>query len=273
VLNKSDKVPHIENSLPWFKGFAGETKVVKEKNAAGETTKKVMNYGVVEKVNSNTLHITEIPITYTYASYIKVLDGLEEKGAIEDYEDLSDPKTDKFEFIVKVKRVFFESNPDVASWIKAFNLAKPLNEQLNCIDETNRIHEFNDVKEILDSFIKTRLIFYGRRKDYLLKKYMDEIQLDLSRYVWCKGVIDETIHIKNKKRDDIVRQLEKIDKIVQKDGSYNYLLNMPMSSITKEKMVELTERIKALKELIKGTQKQSIEEMWLADLDEIEREF
>jgi hypothetical protein len=46
-----------------------------------------------------------------------------------------------------------------------------------------------------------------------------------------------------------------------------------MSSITKEKMVELTERIKALKELIKGTQKQSIEEMWLADLDEIEREF
>lgn len=273
VLNKSDKVPHIENSLPWFKGFAGETKVVKEKNAAGETTKKVMNFGVVEKVNSNTLHITEIPITYTYASYIKVLDGLEEKGAIEDYEDLSDPKTDKFEFIVKVKRVFFESNPDVASWIKAFNLAKPLNEQLNCIDETNRIHEFNDVKEILDSFIKTRLIFYGRRKDYLLKKYMEDIQLDVSRYVWCKGVIDETIHIKNKKKDDIVKQLEKTDKIVQKDGSYNYLLNMPMSSITKEKMVELTEKIKALKELIKETQKQSIEEMWLADLDEIAKEF
>jgi DNA topoisomerase-2 len=102
---------------------------------------------------------------------------------------------------------------------------------------------------------------------------MEEIQLDVSRYVWCRGVIDDTIHIKNKKRDDIVRQLEKTDKIIQKDCSYNYLLNMPLSSITKEKMAELTEKIKGLKELIKSIQKQTIEEMWLADLDEIEKEF
>ena len=86
-------------------------------------------------------------------------------------------------------------------------------------------------------------------------------------------MIDETIHIKNKKKDDIVKQLEKTDKIVQKDGSYNYLLNMPMSSITKEKMAELTEKIKSLKDLIKTTQKESIEDMWLADLDGIEKEF
>ena len=273
VLNKSERIPHIENALPWFKGFLGETKLVKEKNAEGKVTAKVMNFGVVEKVNSNTLHISEIPITYTYASYIKVLDGLVEKGTIEDYEDLSDPKTDKFEFTIKVKRVFFEKNKDVESWIKVFNLAKPLNEQLNCIDEANRIHEFSNIKEILDAFIEIRLQYYQKRKEYLLRKYMEEIQLDLSKYVWCKGVIDETIHIKNKKKDDIVKQLEKTDKIIQKDGSYNYLLNMPMSSITKEKMVELTEKIKNLKELIKTTQKQTIEEMWLADLDEIEKEF
>jgi DNA topoisomerase-2 len=273
VLNKSERIPHIENALPWFKGFLGETKLVKEKDADGKVTAKVMNYGVVEKVNSNTLHISEIPITYTYASYIKVLDNLVEKGTIEDYEDLSDPKTDKFEFTIKVKRVFFESNSDVDSWIKVFNLAKPLNEQLNCIDENNRIREFNNIKEILDAFIKIRLEYYQKRKDYLLKKYMEEIQLDVSKYVWCKGVIDETIHIKNKKKDDIVKQLEKTDKIIQKDGSYNYLLNMPMSSITKEKMSELTEKIKNLKELIKETQKQTIEQMWLSDLDEIGKEF
>ena len=38
-------------------------------------------------------------------------------------------------------------------------------------------------------------------------------------------------------------------------------------------MAELTEKIKNLKELIKVTQKESIEDMWLADLDEIEKEF
>ena len=273
ILNKADKVPHIENALPWFKGFAGDTKLVKEKDADGKTTTKILNYGVIEKVNSNTLHITEIPITTTYASYVKFLDGLVEKGNIEDYDDLSDPKADKFEFTIKVKRVFFDSHKDMDSWVKTFNLAKPLNEQLNCIDENNRIREFNNIKEILDAFIKIRLEYYKKRKDYLLKKYLEEIQLDMSKYVWCKGVIDETIHIKNKKKEDIVKQLEKTDKIVQNYGSYNYLLNMPMSSITKEKMAELTEKIKNLKELIKTTQKESIEDMWLSDLDEIEKEF
>ena len=105
------------------------------------------------------------------------------------------------------------------------------------------------------------------------KEKLGNYLIDVSKYVWCKGVIDETIHIKNKKKDDIVKQLENTDKIFQKDGSYNYLLNMPMSSITKEKMAEMTEKIKNLKELIKTVQKESIEEMWLADLDEIEKEF
>ena len=273
VLNKDSKIPHIEKSLPWFRGFLGETKLVKEKDATGKTIEKVMNYGVVEKVNSNTIHISEIPITYTYASYIKVLDGLVEKDVIEDYDDLSDPKTDKFEFTIKVKRVFFEKNKSSDDWIKVFGLAKPLNEQLNCIDENNRIREFKNIKEIVDAFIKIRLEYYDKRKKYLLEKYMDEIQIDASKYLWCKGVIDETIKIKNKKKDDIVKQLDKIDKIVQKDGSYNYLLNMPMSSITKEKMDELTTKIKSLKETIKDTQKKTIEEMWLNDLDEIEKEF
>lgn len=273
VLKKSDKIPHIENALPWFKGFLGETKLIKEKDANGNVSEKVMNYGVVEKVNSNTLHISEIPITYTYASYIKVLDGLVEKGVIEDYEDLSDPKTDKFEFTIKVKRVFFEGNQDSQSWIKVFALSKPLNEQLNCIDENNRIREFNNIREIIDAFMKIRLEFYAKRKEYLLKMYFDEIMLDASKYTWCKGIIDESIVIKNKKRDDIVKQLDKIDKIIEKDGSYNYLLNMPMSSITKEKMTELTEKIKALKDKIKELQKKTIEEMWLNDLDEIEKEF
>ena len=273
VLNKDSKIPHIDKSLPWFRGFLGETKLVKEKDATGKTIEKVVNYGVVEKVNSNTIHISEIPITYTYASYIKVLDGLVEKDVIEDYDDLSDPKTDKFEFTIKVKRVFFEKNTDAESWIKVFGLAKPLNEQLNCIDENNRIREFKNIKEIVDAFIKIRLEYYDKRKKYLLEKYMNEIQIDASKYLWCKGVIDETIKIKNKKKDDIVKQLDKIDKIVQKDGSYNYLLNMPMSSITKEKMDELTTKIKSLKETIKDTQKKTIEEMWLNDLDEIEKEF
>ena len=273
VLKKSDKIPHIENALPWFKGFLGETRLIKEKDVNGNVSEKVMNYGVIEKVNSNTLHISEIPITYTYASYIKVLDGLVEKGTIEDYEDLSDPKTDKFEFTIKVKRVFFEVNQDSQSWIKVFALAKPLNEQLNCIDENNRIKEFNNIREIIDAFMKIRLEFYAKRKEYLLKMYFDEIMLDASKYTWCKGIIDESIVIKNKKKDDIVKHLDKIDKIIEKDGSYNYLLNMPMSSITKEKMTELTEKIKALKDKIKELQKETIEEMWLADLDEIEKEF
>jgi len=267
VLTKDKKIPDPDKFLPYFRGFTGKTELIKTTNTeTNEVSFGFVNYGTIEKVNGTELKITELPITYSYEQYLKVLDRLLEKDIIVDYVDKADSKADKFEFTIKVKREFFKKNPDVSDWTKIFGLEKNLPEQLNLIDETNRIHEFNSIKEILDKFIDIRLDFYGKRKAYLLDKWLNELRVNLSKYLWCKGIIDETIKIRNVKKDAVVAQLEKIKDIVKQNDSYNYLLNMSLASITKEKMEELKKDIAELKAKIKDLKSTDEKTMWLNDL-------
>lgn len=267
VLNKAAKIPDPDKFLPFFRGFTGKTQLIKSTNVeTKEVSFDFVNYGVIEKLNSTALKISELPITYSYDQYLKVLNNLVEKDIIVDFDDHADSKTDKFEFIVKVKREFFKKHPDESDWLTVFKLEKSLPEQLNLIDETNKIHEFTSIKEILNKFIAIRLDFYGKRKEYLLDKWMNDLKVNLSKYLWCKGIIEETIKIRNVKKDVVVAQLEKINDIVKQNDSYNYLFNMSLSSITKEKMEELKEEIKGLKDKIKDLKSTDEKTMWLNDL-------
>lgn len=68
-----------------------------------------------------------------------------------------------------------------------------------------------------------------------------------SKYIFIKAVIDGKIVINKKKKDEIVAQLEKFDKIIKVDGSYNYLLSMQLYSLTHEKLEELKSLIESKK--------------------------
>ena len=67
-------------------------------------------------------------------SYLKVLDTLCDKDIIKSYQDLSD--NDKFMFIVKVKREFFEnkSDDDILTILK---LTETISDNLVLLDSNN----------------------------------------------------------------------------------------------------------------------------------------
>ena len=75
----------------------------------------------------------------------------------------------------------------------------------------------------------------------------------------------------NKKKDEIVKQLEKIDKIIKVNDSYDYLLSMPIHSLTHEKLEQLKQQINDAKEEFKKTKAASPEDMWLMDLAELKK--
>ena len=92
-----------------------------------------------------------------------------------------------------------------------------------------------------------------------------------SKYLFIKGVVDKTIIVSNKKKDDIIKQLEKIEKIQKVDGSYDYLLRIPIYQLTKEKIEELKEEIKNKKAEYDKVKNETIENMWLEDLKELKK--
>ena len=71
-------------------------------------------------------------------------------------------------------------------------------------------------------------------------------------------------------KQNIVKQLEKINDIVKVDDSYDYILNMPVHSLTKETLSKLKEQISELKSFIKATKSKTIEELWTTDIEDFQ---
>jgi DNA topoisomerase-2 len=99
-----------------------------------------------------------------------------------------------------------------------------------------------------------------------MKKITDKILQDVSKYTFIKGVIDQEILINNKSAEQIEKQLINIKNIIKINDSYDYLLNMPIYNITKERYLKLKESLKNLKTELKELKELTPESMWLSDL-------
>ena len=250
--------------LPWYKDFKGS--IVQCENNSFEI------FGKYEKIASNKIEITDLPCgpgTSGYSdlnSYLTVLDKLVEDKKIKDYEDLSE--TNNYKIIV----TFYRNqglNIDTCDIVKELKLSKPVTECYTSLNENNKVVEYSSVFDILENYYKVRYDFYIKRKDNLIKDLTQKILLDLSKYMFIKGVIDEEIVIKNKTNEQIYKQLAATKNIIMQNDSFDYLLNMPMHSITKEKYIKLKETIKELKNKLTEIKNISIEEMWLNDLNQL----
>ena len=249
--------------LPWFRGHLGKVEFNKELN-------RNESFGVITKNNMTSYTITELPIGIEYQKYVEYLDKLCDCGTICDYDDRCDPKTDKILFEIKTTRDFTKKH-EGRKLFETLHLVKSLPETLCCIDENNRVREFTSIQEILDAYIEIRLKYYNLRKDYLLKTIKKSLEELSSKYLFVKAIVDKTIVVANKKKDDIIKQLEKIDKIIKVDGTYDYLLRMPISKLTTEELVALKKQIVDGKEELKKTKETTIETMWLNDLHDLKK--
>lgn len=92
-----------------------------------------------------------------------------------------------------------------------------------------------------------------------------------SKYIFIKAVIDGKIVINKKKKDEIVAQLEKFDKIIKVDGSYSYLLSMQLYSLTHEKLEELKSLTESKKAELNEVNSTTIQQMWLDDLADLKK--
>ena len=249
--------------LPWFRGHLGKVEFNKELN-------RNESFGVITKNNMTSYTITELPIGIEYQKYVEYLDKLCDGGTICDYDDRCDPKTDKILFEIKTTRDFTKKH-EGRKLFETLHLVKSLPETLCCIDENNRVREFTSIQEILDAYIEIRLKYYNLRKDYLLKTIKKSLEELSSKYLFVKAIVDKTIVVANKKKDDIVKQIEKQPKILKQDGSYEYLLRMQIYNLTAEKLEELKCQIKSKKEEFDNIKKTSVEDMWTNDLHELKK--
>ena len=71
-------------------------------------------------------------------------------------------------------------------------------------------------------------------------------------------------------KTEIVELLKENNKIVTKNDSYDYLLRIAIVNFTPEKLQELKDKIKDLKETIDTLNSKSNKDIWLEELESLE---
>ena len=78
-------------------------------------------------------------------------------------------------------------------------------------------------------------------------------------------------NLKNKSYEQIEKQLKKIKNIVKLNDSYDYLLNMAMSSITKEHYLKLKEQLAQMKVKLNELKSIKAQDLWQSDLNKVSK--
>ena len=258
---KGEKLPELN---PWYAKFNGSILPNKDKANGWIIT------GKINKLPKNKIEIVDIPVNYKLEDYIEILDKLEDEKSIKSYQDLSE--SGNFRFIVTLyenkERGFNMSDPDLLSKLK---LVTTEVENFTSLDENNKVVEYKSIYEIVDHYYDLRLEYYQKRKDYEVKSLTKKIIEMASRYIFVKSVVGGSIVVANKVDKEIEDQLSKTKNIIKVDGSYDYLLNMNIRSLTAAKYASLLDEIKRAKADLDELKTMTPKDMWLKDLDQLKR--
>lgn len=267
--NPSDIIRVIENKIsgkrsnrihPWYKGFKGE--IIEKENG------NYISRGVFEYKNSTTIHITELPIgTWTY-NYISFLNKMVEDKFIKDVIDMS--SEDSVDITIVLSRENMMSISKEEDFIKLFKMESNLYTSNMHLFSGTKIIKYDSPMDIINEFYDLRLEDYKKRKSNLLAKLeMEKSKLE-NIVKFINLVITDKLVINNRKKDLIIKDIVK-NKLEMFDNSYNYLLNMSIYSLTKEKVDELNKLLKEKIASYKELKSKKETDLWLEDLAELKK--
>lgn len=252
----------IKELKPWLSEFNGTwTRDTENKN-------KWYSKGVYQIIK-NDVHVTELPPSWTFEKYESYLDTLVDKKIIKDYENNSSSGVD---YLLKFKKDDLKELIEKGKLEDILKINDSSTENLTTLDEHGKLKIFDCVEDIVKYFVDFRLTYYQKRKDYLLDKYNSELKELCFRAKFIKSIIDKKLKVNNVPKDDVINWLDE-NKFGKIDDSYNYLLNMSIYSLTKEKYEELVNKAKQKKDLIDEISDKNPKDMYLEDLNELKKKL
>lgn len=269
VINKllnSENIDGIELS-PWYRGFKGTI----EKNASN----KYVSRGVFKKTTATYIQVTELPIGMWTIDFKEYLENYMEKhpGEVKNYESHS--SDNNVDFIIQFANA---ATCDAYMQVESNGYTKFENEfkmvSLKNFSTTNmylfnskcQIQKYESALDIICDFYFIRLEYYQKRKDYLLKKLQNDIDLMDNKIRFIKSVVDETLVIHRFTKDELVKTLEAANYIQHPDNGYDYLIKVPIYSITKDMVDKLEKEKKESDDVINAIRDKDIKDMWRDDI-------
>jgi DNA topoisomerase-2 len=246
--------------LPWWKDYAGPVEQV-------ESTNQYVMRGVYRVLNTTTVEITELPPSMTFQKYEAHLNSLLDKGTVHSYEDNS---SSGVRYTLKFARATLNDLIAKNKLDQLLKMVETETENLTCLDERGKLIIFSNVSDLIEYFVKFRMEFYSKRKAYLINKYSDELDFLSNRARFVKLIIDGKLKISNRPKAEITEDLQKL-KFNEVSGSYSYLLNMPIHSLTRETYENLMKEVESKTAQLEKVKTTEPTDMYTDDLIELKK--
>jgi DNA topoisomerase-2 len=257
INNWLDK-KEFDEIKPWYRGFKGNIIV---------DGKRVITEGVYEKVKEKTYKITELPIGKSNISidkYEEFLKKLQEEKKITSFS--SNCTESIVDFTINVTDDFEVSH-------KSLNLTDNVyTSNMVLFDPSNKIKKYESVQHILEEFCNVRHSLYEVRKEGIVKSMEEELLYLRNKIKFIGEIINNTISLKERDDESLNKELT-TKKYALKDGSYDYLLNIQVRSMTSKRVKELQDKETDLKHQLETYKKKSIKDIWRGEMDELVKDY
>ena len=236
--------------VPWYAGFNGEiVKSDKDYTVKGRWS-----------VKGDTLTITELPVETWTSDFKEFLEKCVTENTIKDYTDMS-TDTDVM-FTVKLNGSAEVIEKALTSKIKTSNM--------HAFNSGCVIHKYETLNEILEEYATTRLSLYEKRREHLLHVCRDKLPYheNIVRFITQQSSDIPVPDLRRKEREECDVLLEE-NKFAKISGKYDYLLDLPIKSITATVARKHEEDHRKLVERITELESSNSQTMWLSDLEKL----
>lgn len=238
--------------VPYYKGFRGSI----AKDAKGDYTVKG-----VWKVEKGEMVITELPVGTWTSDFREWLDKLVADGAIKDYSDTS-------------------TDTDVHIKVKLGASAEPVEKLLVDRIKMTNMHAFNhkcviekysSPNEILHEFAHVRLELYAKRRELLLKTLREKLPYHENVVRFIRQQCEPTPRPDlRRKTPEECEKLLTAEKFIKIKDNYDYLLDLPIKSLTLKNAQKHEQDLEELKKKIAEVEAMTPKQMWVKELSQLE---
>jgi len=266
--------------LPYYDGFTGETIKISDT--------KYMFKGKYEEIDTDKIRVTELPVGFWTDDFKELLNDLqndkdkEGKKIIPIVKDVFENYTDTtIEFVItfsKGKLAELEACKGdhecngLEKLLKLYSTSSTTN--MNLFNYEDKLKKYETVQEIIDDYYQIRLEYYEDRKDYLIDALEKDILTLSNKAKYIKEVLDGSIDLRKKKKQEIINMLqEKEYDIIEDDAEFEYLVKMPMDSVSEENVELALKKLQDKEVELDRVKSTTIEQMWLSELESLEQEY
>ena len=280
---------------PLYQGFNGTIEPIKE----NKKIKKYIIKGKYEIIDKNKIRVTELPVgtwTEDYKEYLESLidnkkkDGKKSGEAqIKDFVDMSTDINVDFtvEFPSGVLKELLSKTIDISGTgespsknvtaleklLKLYTTHSITN--MHLFDANEHLRKFENVSDIIEEYYGVRLTLYDKRKKYQICALEKELLLISNKARFINDNLSGKIDLRRKKKDEIIEILTKLkfDALEEKGPQFNYLIKMPMDSVSEEAVEKLMREKKEKETELAVLSGMKIEDIWLNELTELKTEY